>query len=269
MRERFLFLCLAVSLIGVPVLRAQSSQAQDSAPRRNIAGPGDYNLRERLIYMYAKDPRTKETRFTLVLVNGGAVFSGEVESAALKTYILQRAALMRGVINVTDEMSVARADLDDAALRRGVQDRLEPEAGDLGLRDLDVTVEDTVVTLRGRVATVQARERAEELAGSVLGVTRVANLLRPLDAPKGASDADLVRAVAAYLEDFRRFGLPAEITIRVRAGVVTLEGRSAYYLGRQKAGLLAAFVEGAQDVRNRIRVDPSVQRRDSRIEKAF
>lgn len=269
MRKRFVPLGLALALTATPASRAQDPQDQVDAPRRNIAGPGDFSLRERLIYMYGKDPRTGNARVNLVLVNGGAVFSGEVESAALKTYILQKAAIMRGVINVTDEMNVARADLDDAALRKGIQDRLASVAGDLGLDGLDLTVDDTVATLRGRVATLQARERAEELAGSVLGITRVANLLRPVDAPKASNDADLVRMVAAYLGEFQHFGLPAEITVRARKGVVTLEGRSALYLGRLKAGLLAAFVEGAQEVRNEIRVDPSLQRRDPRIERVF
>jgi len=269
MRKDLLLLGLVLALIAPPVSRAQAPQDRDAAPSRNIAGPGDYSLRERLVYTYSKDPRTKDARFTVVLVNGGAVFSGEVESAALKTYILQKAALTRGVINVTDEMSVARAELSDGALRKAIEERLKPEAEDLGLDGFEVEVEDTVATLSGRVASLQARERAEELAGSVLGVTRVANQLRPADAPKATDDAGLVRTVAAYLQDFRHFGLPADIRVRARDGVVTLEGRSAFYLGRQKAGLLAAFVEGTRDVRNEIRVDPSVQRRDSRIERVF
>ena len=58
MHKRLVPLCLALTLTATPASRAQDPQDQVDAPRRNIAGPGDFSLRERLIYMYGKDPRT-------------------------------------------------------------------------------------------------------------------------------------------------------------------------------------------------------------------
>src|SRR5207245_2203320 len=81
------------------------------APRaqvRNIAGPGDYALRERLAGLLGRDADLGHQKIAVVMVNGGAVFSGEVASCALEMRALRLAAAVRGVINVTDEMRVAR-----------------------------------------------------------------------------------------------------------------------------------------------------------------
>jgi osmotically-inducible protein OsmY len=114
------------------------------------------------------------------------------------------------------------------------------------------------VTLTGTVRDYAARIRAEDLAGAVAGVTRVANRLRAADAPAGTDDGSLGRAVAAYLGDFRRYPYPAEIQVQVDGGVATLTGRVNLFIGRVLAGNMAAQVGGVVRVDNRIKVDPSL-----------
>jgi osmotically-inducible protein OsmY len=225
---------------------------------RNIAGPGDYGVREKVVRVLARDPEIAAQPYRLILVNGGAVFSGQMGTLALKMRALRTAASIRGVINVTDEMRVAPSDAGDAGLRDAVGGLLSDATEELGLRDLRVECEGGVVTLTGTVRDYPARIRAEDLAGAVAGVTRVANRLRAADAPAGTDDGSLRRAVAAYLGDFRRYPYPAEIQVQVDGGVATLTGRVNLFIGRVLAGNMAAQVGGVVRVDNRIKVDPSL-----------
>ncbi len=234
-----------------------ATPAPAAQPKRNIGGPADYNLRERILAALRGDPDLRQQPIRLILVNGGAVFSGEVSSCALKMRALRFAAATRDVINVTDDMRVPGANLPDEALRKAVADVLEGSREALGLKNFEVTVEDGVATLEGTVDTFAARVRAEDVAGAVQGITRISNHLRPADAPAGTDEASLVKAVVDYLSDFRNYGHPAEIEVAAAAGVVTLTGRVGLYLARQQAAVLASLVKGAARVENRITVDPA------------
>src|SRR3989442_3638479 len=237
-----------------------------AATKRNIAGPGDYALREKIVHVIGRDPELPNERFTLVMVNGGAVYSGPIKTCALKRRALMIAATLRGVINVTDEMIVPRGDAPDDALAKAVTSRLSDAASSLELKDLEVQVADGVLTLQGTVKDVASRMRAEEIAGAVLGITRISNRLRPADAPSGTDDASLQKAVLEYLESFRTFDLPGDITVKVARGVVTLKGRVSLCLGRQQAALAVSQVKGVAGVDNRLRVDPSIMPRQAQIQ---
>ena len=74
---------IAVALILFPAAgpaRAQPATAPTPAapaqPERNIAGPGDYGLREKIVQLLGRDKDMTREKFRLILVNGGAVFSG-------------------------------------------------------------------------------------------------------------------------------------------------------------------------------------------------
>jgi len=132
------------------------------------------------------------------------------------------------------------------------------DAGEsLGLKDLAVKVEQGVLSLDGSVPDVASRVRAEEIAGTVLGVTRVSNHLMPRNAPAGTDDPSLQRAALDYLSDFHQFAYPGDITLKVEQGVLTLRGRVSLYMGRQQAGMVASFIRGIARVDNRIKVDPA------------
>ncbi len=255
-------LLFAAFTSATTVVRADPAAAPAApppqAPPRNIAGPGDYGLRERLVGLLGRDADLGHQKIFVVMVNGGAVFSGEVSSCALEMRALRLAAAIRGVINVTDEMHVARSTLPDPALQKAVESGLKDSAQALGLKDLVVRVQDGAATLEGTVTDFDARVRAEEIAGSVAGVTRVSNHLLPADVPEGKDDASLVKAVVDYLGDLRRFAHPGEIQVRAQGGAVTLTGRVALYMGRQQAAVLASLVRGVARVDNRIKVDPSI-----------
>src|SRR6266487_4482046 len=94
---------------------AQSATPAPPPSHRNIAGPGDYGLREKIVRQLGADGELSKEKFSIVLVNGGAVYAGEIKNCVLKKRALTIAAATRGVINVTDEMVVPRGDLSDEA----------------------------------------------------------------------------------------------------------------------------------------------------------
>jgi osmotically-inducible protein OsmY len=234
-----------------------------AAPTRNIGGPGDYALREKLVRMIGKDPDLSKEGLSVILVNGGVVYSGVVRNYALKRRALTLASTIRGVINVTDQMTVTPADLPDEALAKAVGDLLSGLTGPLGLKGLEVSAHDATVTLQGTVTGFRSRVLAEEAAGTVMGVTGFVNRLQPADTPAGSDDRSLVKAVAGYLGDFRQYSYAGDIEVSASHGIVTLNGRVPFHLARQQAGTMAALVGGVRTVENRLKVDPAMDRREA------
>ncbi len=240
---------------AAPTASPAAPAGTTAGQKRNIAGPGDYTLRERLVEQLRKDPELSQENFALYLVNGGAVFSGPIRSCALKSRALRLAAATAGIINVTDEMEVPRGEVTDAALRDAVETQLTDTRAALGIKDLRVSVEDGVATIGGTVDTYATRVHAEATAGTVLGVRRISNHLMPADAPSGADDRGLTDAVVKYLADFRQFAYAAELRVKASGGIVTLSGRVALLQARQLAAALTALVGGVKGVDNRIEID--------------
>ncbi|HEV8120315.1 MAG TPA: BON domain-containing protein [Candidatus Polarisedimenticolia bacterium] len=232
---------------------------QAAPAHRNLGGPGDFALREKLIGHISRDPDLAQARIDVILVNGGAVFSGSVPNWTLKRRVLAIAGTQRGIYNVTDQMTIPRGSIGDAEIAKAIGSLLADYKEVLGLRNLEVSTEDGVATLRGSVSSFAARVRAEEEAGTILGLQRVVNRLVPDGVPKGSDDVSIRRAVVAYLSNDREFPYPGEIDVRVQNGRVTLGGSLDIYLGRQQAGTMAALVGGVREVENQILVDPSIQ----------
>jgi len=247
----------------VPPAVAQSPAPP--APKRNIGGPGDFALREKIVHGLSRDPDLSKENFSVILVNGGVVYSGPVKNCALKRRALMLAATTRGVINVTDEMTVPRGDVADPELAKAVTSLLSDAAASLGLKALDVRVADGVLTLDGTVDSVVSRGHAEEIVGTVLGVTRISNHLRPANAPTAHDDASLLKSELDYLGDFHNYSFPGNITVKVEQGVVTLKGKTSMFMGRQQAALVASLVIGATRVDNRIQIDPGIPPRAGHV----
>jgi osmotically-inducible protein OsmY len=242
-----------------PAPAAPATPAAPSTPVRNIGGPGDYGLRERLLHALGRDAEIKGVGLSLILVNGGAVFSGTVPTWTIKRRALVIAGTEVGIINVTDQMDIPRGSVKDADIQKAITGMLTESKDALGLKDLKVGVDESVVTLEGGVTDFRSRVKAEEIAGTVLGATRIVNRLRPASAPSGTDDASIRRAIGKYLSDFREYLYAGDFTIKAKDGRVTLGGVVPLYIARQQAGNMAALVGGVREVVNEIEIDASIQ----------
>ena len=270
MRTTPAILSLALSLCLLPGMAGGAEKEQPPAPaikqdnpvtnapvRRNTGGPGDYGLREKLVQRLNGDPDLGKS-LRIVMVNGGAVFSGTVPTWSLKRRALVMAGSIRGIYNVTDQVQVPRGSVTDEQILTAITKQLKDLKEVFGIPTFEVEVRDGVVTLQGKVKDFATRVRVEEVAGSVGGVTQIVNRMRPVNAPSAQGDAPLRAAVASYLRNPREFSYHGEIEVRVKDATVILTGRLPYFLARQQAGAMAALVEGVAAVENRITVDPSV-----------
>jgi len=228
--------------------------------KRNLGGPGDYGLRERLVKRLMRDPEVAAGGMQVAMVNGGVVLSGTMPSWAVRRRALVTASSERGIINVTDQMDIARGDVQDPVILKGIADVLKDRTTELELKNLDITVEDGVATLNGTAKDFASRVRAEESAGTVLAVTRIVNRLRPMTAPiGGATDESIRKAVVEYLKNYREFAYLGNVEVAVKDAKVTLTGSLPLFIGRQQAATMTALVGGVREVENRIEIDPGLQ----------
>ena len=115
-----------------------------------------------------------------------------------------------------------------------------------------VQVEEGVVTLSGRLDTLQQKMTAEQVAGEVAGVKRVYNFIRVRPNPVPPDNTLASRVRAALARD--PYIAAAPVRIEAQAGEVWLRGEvnTTYLWGRAQE--VAARVPGVSVVHNRLRV---------------
>lgn len=129
--------------------------------------------------------------------------------------------------------------------------------------DIDLTLDDGVVTLSGTVDHLAAKERAADLASTIRGVKAVVNRLRVVP-PTAKTDAEIrTDIVGALIAD------PAtdsyDVSVKVEDGKAILDGETQSYEERELCLSVAKSVSGVKSIDNRIQVDYEPNRPDAEI----
>jgi osmotically-inducible protein OsmY len=160
--------------------------------------------------------------------------------------------------------------MTDRELQRHVEDALGWEPS-FDAADIGVTVDNSVVTLRGDVATYAARAAAERVALKVYGVKGVANDLNVrLPGQYQRTDSDVAQAAVNALK--WNTVIPADrISIAVSNGWVRLKGNVDWQYQKEAAARAVRDLTGVRGVTSEITVRPHVEAGDVRakIEEAF
>jgi osmotically-inducible protein OsmY len=128
--------------------------------------------------------------------------------------------------------------------------------------EIEVTVQDGVVTLTGSVRSLAERNYAAVIAAKIQGVRDVINRVNVLPVPRADEDiADDVGQRISHSSPLRR--QPIEVV--VAGGIVTLRGSVRSYGQRAEAELLAGEVRGVKAVRNELQFEYAVDRPDGEI----
>ena len=130
---------------------------------------------------------------------------------------------------------------------------------------LGVSVAQGVVTLRGTVAHVWARDRAVKLAMEVAGVQAVES---ELDIAFEESDKKLGENVAKKIRRYVFFTIYDDVNIGVEEGSVTLTGRVTWPFKATEIAERVSRVLGVQELRSEIQVLP-VNTHDSRLRRVL
>ena len=200
------------------------------------------------------------------------VLEGEVESVAAKKLALRLAAAVGDVRGVVDRLRVAPAErkgdgairdslcgfllgapeLRTCTVRARVKDRIETlrdaAAGDGG--EIEVTIDDGVVTLEGTVISLSHKRVAGVLAWWTPGCRDVVNSLGVVPDEED-NDGEVVDALGLVLEmDPSLRG--DEITVKCRDFVITLSGTVASEAERRRAEFDAWALFAVDEVVNEI-----------------
>ena len=100
--------------------------------------------------------------------------------------VLVAAALFAGVLTGCSSMQPAKVQLDDAEITTAVKAKLAADP-DVAAVQVDVTTNESVVTLTGRVKTSEERDKAVQIARETNGVKRVNNLIKVGEMPTPGS----------------------------------------------------------------------------------
>lgn len=160
-------------------------------------------------------------------------------------------------------VALSAAAQDTAPVARAVEEALEDERE---LRDLEVSVTGTEVTLRGSLPHLFAKNQAIERALAVDGVETVA---AEITLPEAESDQEIAEEIARVVNNYPHYTLWDNVTGRVDQGVVTLGG--SVTPDRDKKGDLyadVARIQGVQDYVDTIEVQ-STSAGDQRLRQAI
>lgn len=203
------------------------------------------------------------------------VLEGEVENIAAKRLALKRATAINGTKSIVDKLRVIRTEhKGDGAIRDSVcrfilrepalrncavlarikgQPEMQRERGLEPCGQIEVAVEDGVVTLTGEAASLSHKRLSEVLARWTPGCRDVVNKLKVVPHQED-NDDEITDTLRMVLERDPLIRDTGQILLRTRDRVVILQGLVKTQEERKAAELNAWHVSGVEDVVNRIEV---------------
>lgn len=177
---------LALAAVVLMALSALSACASTRSPGEQIE---DQEIKTKVNAKFTGDSNVNPFRIDTDVREGVVYLRGEVTNAQAKARAEELARDTHGVTRVVNQVQVvSRAEQDDERLSDAwiltkVKAKLaaDPEINPF---NIDVDVDDGVVTLSGRVAKASTKIDAERLAGETKGVNRVVNELAVGDKEK-------------------------------------------------------------------------------------
>jgi len=160
--------------------------------------------------------------------------------------------------------------MTDTDLKQHVQSALDWEPS-LDAKDIGISVEEAVVTLRGNVASYAEKMTAERVALRVYGVKAVANdLAVHLVSAFERTDTEVAQAAVAALK-WNTMVPNDRVTVTVNNGWLALNGTLDWNYQKDAAARTVRDLTGVKGVSNNIMVKPQVKTIDVRdqIEAAF
>ena len=197
------------------------------------------------------DPSVPAPEIGVSTLGGTVTLSGAVDSYAAKLRAGKVAQAIKGVVEVRNEIRVDPVNRTDAEITNDVVTALAVDPATEPY-EIQITVDDGIVTLKGEADSFTERKLAEELAQTVRGVKHVENLLTyevQFDRPNHEIDGDIegrLRANSALNS--------GSIQVSVNDGDVVLEGAVASALEKALAESEAKAVMGVKSVENNLAV---------------
>ena len=209
----------------------------------------DQQLRAAVLKRFAWSPEVHFTGVGVAVRDGVVTLSGAVANAGEKRAAVRSALAVQGVVAVIDEIAVPSAvgAVDDPDVAEGVRAALHAHPA-LPAERITVGVHHQVVTLSGRVNSLEQRRAARRAAQAVIGVRAVIDELTLPPAPTAS------QTKARLIEVLGRAGTADidQVEIKLDGHVATLEGNVHSWYDRRAAERAARSVPGITDVCNKL-----------------
>lgn len=231
------------------------SWARDEMRRESrYADRNDRQVRKAIMDALVLEPRVLAPAVDVQVSDGRVTLTGEVTDLAARRAAADVARNTIGVRTVNNLIDV-RPDTDvpttDDSVERRIEAALARDAYTHG-KDIDVTVENGMLTLRGEVPNTFIKRRAEMVAERVEGVIFVENQLDAERRWTWQPDREIREAVRTQLF-WSPFVDRDDVTVAVNNGVVTLTGTVETW-AEYDAATENAFEAGAKEVNNDLMV---------------
>jgi hyperosmotically inducible periplasmic protein len=207
--------------------------------------------------------------------DGIVTLTGQVPSEDVKSFAAEIARDTPGVkdvnnqlaVNPTAQPSTEGVRVEDLEIKTSILEAFTRSA-ELGGKNIEVTVENRLVTLGGSVETPAQRNGAEQTARAISGVAGVTNNLavtnpqaasEPPTAPPTDSGADLAKKVEFELFRTQAFDTTL-MSIKADAGTVTLAGNVRSIAEQLLAERIAQAVPGVKKVINNLKAQQAPRR---------
>jgi len=231
--KRFVFSCICVALIGVPLAgRAVASQAAA------ISTPDDQGMNTRIEKRYHDDVVLKHHDVKVTVSGGVATLTGTVATQSQKDRA-ERMARMKGITRVDNQIVV-----NGPTAKTGTKGTID--------RAADKTKEGTEKAIdKTKEGTKTAIEKTKEGTGNVLSKTGEG----AKKAGNAVTDAFVLAAIKAHFigDDVLK---GSDISVDVDHHVATLRGTAPTAAARAHAVDLAEKTDGVDSVINQITIGP-------------
>lgn len=211
----------------------------------------DEDIKKDVVAQLYQDPRVNAAQIGVSVAEGIVSLSGQAPNHPAKNAVYDDAWTVAGVKSVINHIEVSApttaAPMPDADLKAAVQTALQNDTHIFAYK-IEVAVKSQWVTLTGTVEANWQKRQAEELVGSVSGVTGVTNDLAVVPTEKMRDEMIARNVIRALNRDTN--GNVDDITVTVKNGEVTLTGTVPSYAAKQAAYNSAYYAAGVVNVQD-------------------
>lgn len=173
------------------------------------------------------------------------------------------AGLLSMSMFVTPGFSQRAEDISDSDVTSAIDTELYNDSA-VSANEIDVFTEEGIVTLKGSVNSLLAKERPEAIAGATVGVRSIINQIEVIPKPSRTDNEILEALQSAWVADSVTESY--ELSATVTDGIVTLRGAVDSYAERQLAEDVTKSIRGVKGIHNEVEVEYDVTRTDAEIQ---
>jgi osmotically-inducible protein OsmY len=186
--------------------------------------------------------------------NHFVTITGQVNTYYDKLKLFQIVSKIKGVRDVTDNVTVNTPILPDKIIQANIVNELNMVSSILEPNRITVSVDNGEVILGGKVSFYREKLMAETVASWEKGVKGISDNIKVLPSAKAVSDANLKLILHDILHD--QFPVEKNVSFTINNGVVDLNGTVDILYAKRRIKDELSSIIGVKKVINNLQVEP-------------